>query len=481
MIWEPDLSPLPGFVDRLCPEAEFLPEQLRSDSFLPHVERWRRQAGELPGDLIQRFTPGFGIPWMEAIAGCPVVARRGSLSAEPSLADYANRPAVRFDRDNPWFRKLIECTRAMVELSDGRFPVAVPPLHGPLDILAAMRTPEQMCRDLSECPDDAFTLLGELTDLWIKVGRAVLDVIPPFHGGHSGKTGIWAPGPAITLQNDVSKRVSAEAYWKHVLPWDREIVANFPYTEFHMHAAQHHQVDNILELDQLTAIEFTLEHTIGGPPLQEMLPVARRILQSKPLLLATLDLESADRCMRELPATGLCIMLAVGRPRDPAGVLPLAGSTLPLRVCLLHLQLLAIFARRLPDRLLKGVAQRFDVIEAGHFGDLVERIVGAGQEFLDASELHPCDLGPGRTSEGRGEAAFQRAARKLHVAAHVAHLNALAGVMPDEAHGGGGRAIGHGRHVGRFAGDHAQGLDERDFGPAAARRRISRCNKAAIS
>jgi hypothetical protein len=54
-----------------------------------------------------------------------------------------------------------------------------------------------------------------------------------------------------------------------------------------------------------------LEHTIGGPSLAEMLPRARRILRSEPLLLAALDLKSAERCLRELPAAGLCIMLAV--------------------------------------------------------------------------------------------------------------------------------------------------------------------------
>ena len=311
LIWEPDFSPLPGVVDRLCPEAEFLPEQLRSDSFLPHVERWRRQAGELPGDLIQRFTPGFGVPWMEAIAGCRVVARRGSLSAEPSLADYANRPAVRFDRDNPWFAQIdrvYPCDGRVVRrpVSGGGSAAswAVGYSGGDADAGANVPRSERMPR---RCVHADGRVDGSVDQGWPGGTRrdSAVPWRPQRQDGHLGA------GPAITLQNDLSKRVSAEAYWRHVLPWDREIVANFPYTEFHMHAAQHHQVDNILELDQLTAIEFTLEHTIGGPPLQEMLPVARRILQSKPLLLATLDLESADRCMRELPATGLCIMLAV--------------------------------------------------------------------------------------------------------------------------------------------------------------------------
>ena len=85
-------------------------------------------------------------------------------------------------------------------------------MRGPLDVLAAMRTPQQMCLDLIEQPEEVRGLLGELTELWIAVGRAVLEVIPPFHGGYLGRMGMWAPGPAITPQNDVSTLLSPQTY-----------------------------------------------------------------------------------------------------------------------------------------------------------------------------------------------------------------------------------------------------------------------------
>jgi hypothetical protein len=61
-----------------------------------------------------------------------------------------------------------------------------------------------------------------------------------------------------------------------------------------------------------------LEHTLGGLPLEKMIPVARRILRRKPLLLAALDLDSARRCLEELPAAGLCILLAVSGREIPS-------------------------------------------------------------------------------------------------------------------------------------------------------------------
>ncbi len=311
LIWEPDIPPLPEFMEEVGTGQECSPDQIRPEVFLPHIESWYRQDSELVCDVIQRFTPAFGIPWVEAIAGCPVMVNPGSLWAKHFLKSYTDRAPIRFDPHNPWLRKLIEFTQAMVEFADGRFPVAVPQMRGPLDTLAAMRTPEQMCVDLVECPHDVSVILDELTDLWIGIGQAVLDVIPPFHGGYSARMSTWAPGEVITPQNDVSTLVSPKTYAEFVLPWDRKIVDHFPYTEFHMHGSEYHQVDNLLQLENLTVIEFTLEHTIGGLSLENILPVVKRILDKKPLVLASLDLRTADRCLAELPGEGLFMTVAI--------------------------------------------------------------------------------------------------------------------------------------------------------------------------
>ena len=310
LLWEPDIPPLPEFMEQVGAGAEISPEQVRPELFLPHVEKWYRREAELTSDVIQRFTPAFGIPWVEAIAGCRVTANPGSLWAEPSWDGYEDRPEFRFDPQNPWLCKLIEFTRAMVELADGRFPVAVPQMRGPLDTLSAMRTPQQMCVDLIESPREVSMVLDELTDLWIGIGQAVLDVIPPFHGGYTARMGTWAPGRAITPQNDVSTLVSPKTYDEFALAADRRIVGRFPYTEFHMHASEYHQVEGLLTLKELTTIQLTLEHGIGGPPLDKMIPVARRILSEKPLLLSALDVQSAEICMKELPSEGLFMTVA---------------------------------------------------------------------------------------------------------------------------------------------------------------------------
>ena len=190
-------------------------------------------------------------------------------------------------------------------------------MRGPLDTLAALRTPQRKNFHPIEQPDEVSRILAELAELWIRVAGAVSAEIPAFCGGYCSRMRMWAPGPTVTPQNDVSTLLSLRMYRRLVLPLDARIVEAFPYHCFHMHGSEYHQVDGLLTLEGLTVIQFTLEHTLGGPSIEQTLPVLRRILACKPLVVAALDTVSAERCA-ELPAPGLCLTLAVSGPDIPA-------------------------------------------------------------------------------------------------------------------------------------------------------------------
>ncbi len=318
LLWEPDIPPLPEFLTLVGIGKLLDPADIRPDIFLPSIEAWYQRDQQLPGDVIQPFTPAFGIPWVEAIAGCAVAAHPGSFWAQPCLADYADRAPIQFDPQNPWMSKLIEFTQTLVTFSRGRFAIALPQMRGPLDTLAAMRTPQQMGLDLIEQPEQVRKVLAELAEVWIKIAETVLAHIPPFHGGYCSRMKMWAPDQTITPQNDISTLISPRMYRDFVLPLDEKIIAHFPYHCFHTHGSEYRQIDNLLRVERLTAIQFTLEHTMGGPALDVSLAAVRRILETKPVIVAALDVESAERCVNELPAAGLCVTLATNATEIPS-------------------------------------------------------------------------------------------------------------------------------------------------------------------
>ena len=65
------------------------------------------------GDYPYVAAPFVGVPWLEAIAGCPVAAHRTGFWAEPCVKDWRSWRWQESFLDNPWTRKLQELMAAL--------------------------------------------------------------------------------------------------------------------------------------------------------------------------------------------------------------------------------------------------------------------------------------------------------------------------------------------------------------------------------
>ena len=93
-------------------------------------------------------------------------------------------------------------------------------------------------------------------------------------------------------------------------------MSQFPYHSFHTHDTECHQIENLLELEELTVIQIFLQPNMGGPRFEEVLPIIEQALERKPVLLGAEDIETAERCLESLPSTGLFLMLETN-PLEP--------------------------------------------------------------------------------------------------------------------------------------------------------------------
>jgi len=311
LFWEPDIPVRKDLVERLGVGSEIRPEYVDPTESLQWVDHWFRRAARVPGDLVQPFGPTLGMLWVQAIVGCPIVVHPDSLWAAPVLESYSDRRLIRFDRDNPWVQKLMEYTLSLVDFAAGRFPVCLPVMHGPLDVLAAMRTSERMCLDIYEHPTEVFQTLGELSKVYVQLAEALLSIIPSFRGGWVTRLHVWFPDHAITPQNDSGALVSPAIYRRFVLPWDRFITESCRHSSYHLHSTSHHLFGLMGDVESITCLQVSLEHDRGGPSLEVMLAAIRGLLaRRKPMLVVTWDMDAAEQCLRELPSQGLCLALA---------------------------------------------------------------------------------------------------------------------------------------------------------------------------
>jgi hypothetical protein len=307
----PDLYP--NGMSRL-PEGKLEPADVRFDLFRPDYEMLYERHWRTGADVPWAAFPVMPLPWMEAIIGCPIYHRGGNIWAEPWLDSYDSLEQDGLRLDEAWLDRLVEFTRWLAHLSDGRFPVALSLMRGPADLLAAMRGAERSIYDLVDHPGGVRKTLGILTDAWIQVARAQLAQIPGFAGGYGFSVQyLWARQAGGWFQDDAVAFWSPTFYRRYLLQCEARLSTCMPVTGIHLHPVSLFVVDDLVDVAGLDVIEVNLDDV--GPRVQEMMPQFRRILEKKRLMVwGELTVEDL-RAMREsLPTGGLALQLMAETP-----------------------------------------------------------------------------------------------------------------------------------------------------------------------
>ena len=293
------------------PNGVVTPESLPIDRFVEDNERLYRVHAEAGGDIAWVAVPYWGIPWLEAILGCTVMKSSDVVWSEPWVKDYSELDGVCFSPENPWLKKLLEFTAALVDLSNGRFPVALTLMRGISDLLAALRGPSESVYDLFDHPEQVASLSEGLTGVWIEVANAQMQLIPRFQGGFAlGSTWHgWAPGTAGWSQEDAAALWSPILFNQYLLPQMDRIMGNFEFAGVHLHSTTLHPIDQYLTLDSIRLIEINKD--IAGPSLPELAPTIWRIQEAGKCVLIWGDFDDNDMefVRQNLDPCGLCLQI----------------------------------------------------------------------------------------------------------------------------------------------------------------------------
>jgi DNA-binding FadR family transcriptional regulator len=302
----------------LEPDKPISPEMLNVSEFLPDYERMFREAEELGQDGFWTGEPFTGIPWMEAILGCSVRAGRESFTSKPWLSSPTEAlEQVHFDPQNPWLGKYLEFTTALVQQSRGRYPVGMPIMRGPTDMLGALLGQQEMVLALMTAdPQAMHRLIERVTQAFLAVIEAQRRLTPPFYGGSAlGFYHVWAPGPAIWFQDDLSSILSPKLYRQFFLDSARLILAGHDHTAVHLHPNSFFILDELLTLESLKVVQVNKD--VSGPGVKEMLPVLAKIMQTRGLILwGDLTIEDLELVKQNLPCRGLALNVVAPTPDD---------------------------------------------------------------------------------------------------------------------------------------------------------------------
>lgn len=273
-------------------EDSFALRPVRSDDFMPYVAAWR------------------AVPWLEAMCGCPVRYASGSFAPHRSIEHVEDLRSAAVSGDSRWIERLRHVTADLVETAPEDCWVSPTILRGASDVLAAMRGLNNFCLDLYDDPCAVSATAARINKLHAAVLDMHFGMVQPKLGGYGYSYGYWAPGPTTVLQEDALGMCSPAHYRDLFMELTAELVAHVgDYVVFHLHSTGCKYYRHVLDVPGIAGLELTLEQ--NGPPLSDLVPMLREILErSRLILFVDAFFEQLGLALRQLPRAGLYLVIS---------------------------------------------------------------------------------------------------------------------------------------------------------------------------
>ena len=280
-------------------------EQMTPEAFLPSYEALFALRGGLPGDLFHTPTPVNGFPWIEAMAGCEIVASGQGYSALHYVKDIDELEKMVLDLETPWAKRYLEFLDCLGRNFRDRTGVGQPIFRGISDLLGALLGPEQTVFCMYDEPDRLKAFIKRATAFYVDLYREQMRRIPPFLGGYQiGFYDIWAPEPCLWLQDDNLVLYSPEMYKEFFIGFVAAVTALTPYNLIHLHPVCFHNLDNLLAVETLAVAEVNREMTETSFP--DQLAALKQVQATKLLDIQGLfTLEDLEMIRETLSPAGL--------------------------------------------------------------------------------------------------------------------------------------------------------------------------------
>lgn len=311
-IYRHSIYPMADFIPHLI-EGIVQPDDIHEQDWLPIYEGVWARTGLFWGDLLHWAAPLNGFPWMEAILGCRVCVSHESNSVwAEAPGDFRLGDPVKLDPKNPWLQKLLEVTKALVDLSAGRFPVASGIMRGISDLMAALLGSTPFYYAICDQPEKLSALARQLGRLWIEVLQSQYAIIPPFESGYVN-AGLWMAGPCPVYQEDAAALISAGDFERVIGAQARHVLQAFGYPILHLHSSGLQIIESFLKMEKYPVFEVNIDPS--SPDLNRLLTTFKRIKSS-----AALEVFGSPQeiqvCLEELTPDGLACLILEPSPEE---------------------------------------------------------------------------------------------------------------------------------------------------------------------
>jgi len=308
------------------------PGMLDAKRCLPDYGAFMERCLEVGDDFIKGVCPISAIPWMEGILGCALQRSGESVWAVERMASWEELFGIALSEENPWYKKYIEFVRVLTEGAGGQYPVGLPILRGPGDVMGALRGHTEAIIGLMEDSSESSALADRAADALIRLVKDHHAATVPFHGGHFIEAyALWAPGPLVRMQEDATAVYSPDLYRSLVLEADRKIARAFPYSLIHLHSSSLFLLDEFLSIKEIGV--YQINRDVGEMDLVQLIPYLKRIQENgrRIFLRGPLDRDDFALVAKNLSPVGLMVQSVVGTTEEARELSESAGRIFGMR------------------------------------------------------------------------------------------------------------------------------------------------------
>lgn len=233
-------------------------------------------ATDYAGEAVPHFEVTLGPDQYAGFLGAPITARQGDYTtwAHPCLTDYQGYFSDIYHHG--YLQKLLDMMRAAAQHSNGRYLINVPDLHSHLDALSAMRSPQTLCMDLIDYPDEVIQALSSIRKTYTSIYEQTYAAANMGELGTIGWHPIYCTGKSAVLQCDFSCMISPRQAKKFVIDAVAEEAAYLDHSVYHYDGKEAlGHLDDILSINDIDVIQWVPGH--GQPKTYEWMDLLQKI------------------------------------------------------------------------------------------------------------------------------------------------------------------------------------------------------------
>ncbi len=235
-----------------------------------------------PLDVIPFAYVDYGTVPLAEVLGTPSQPRNETVWYKHTDLSPDNDKELRFDSESPVWRRMLAVAAENRRLGEGRYFCGAPALCPGLDVLAELRSPQELMMDLVTEPEWVHRKLAEIQ----KASFEAMDAMAPHLVYPDGSSFhaffmLWAPVRTALAQCDAAALISPAMFEEFAIPYLSDFCKKVDRVLYHVDGPDAlRTVDLILEVEDLDAVEFTPGPQVPGGGDPRWYPMYRKIKEA---------------------------------------------------------------------------------------------------------------------------------------------------------------------------------------------------------